>query len=83
MLPSVTLWERGLRGDLLAMRHLPPGMALPRSSISEVRALFADLLRLADDVDPLNWALHMKYASTAKETFISMSATTTSCGESI
>lgn len=52
---SHTLKERQLREDVLAMRHLPPGTQLRRSSNETLEHLFADLLRLPDEVDPLLW----------------------------
>lgn len=46
---------RLLRNQLVAMRRLPPGTQLPQPTADDERQLLSDLVRLADDVDPLRW----------------------------
>lgn len=46
---------RLLRDQLVAMRRLPPGTQLPQPTADDERQLLSDLVRLADDNDPLRW----------------------------
>lgn len=41
--------------QLRAMRHLPPSTELPQPASREQRQLLTDLLRLPEEVDPLQW----------------------------
>jgi hypothetical protein len=57
-----------LRANLDAMRHLPGGTRLPQPSTAEERALLADLVRLPESIDPLQWLQDERGPLTARIT---------------
>lgn len=55
-LPEPGNWEKyRLVGQLRALRHLPPGTQLLQPDIQRDQDLLAALLRLQDEVDPVEW----------------------------